>query len=92
MVVNEGNSTRLATDEEIEMELGYTRCKSGECKEELEFLRQQQAQAGMPTILPNLRQPAVEAVVTAVPTAVAETTTVEGRPAPTAYASQPTGV
>lgn len=93
MVVNEGNSTRLATDEEIELELGYTRCKSGDCKEELEILRQQQAQASMPTVLLD-SQPAVETVVTAVatalPTAVAYTT-LQGRQAPTAYASQPTG-
>ncbi|KAI1755044.1 hypothetical protein F4782DRAFT_552203 [Xylaria castorea] len=85
MVVDEGNSTRLAADEEIEMELGYTRCKSGDCKEELEILRKQQAQASMPTVLPD-SQPAVETIVTAV-----AYTTIGGRPAPTAYASQPTG-
>ncbi|KAI1115462.1 glycoside hydrolase [Nemania sp. NC0429] len=92
MVVDEGNSTRLATDEEIEMDLGYTRCKSGNCEEELEILRQQQAQANMPTILPSLQQPVVKAVVTATPTGVAEVMTAESRPAPAAYASQPTGV
>lgn len=92
MVVNEGNSTRLATDEEIETELGYTRCKSGDCIEEFEVLRQQQAQANVPTVVHD-SQPAMETVVTAVATdllSAGALTATGGRPALTAYASQPT--
>lgn len=91
MVVNEGNSTRLATDEEIEIELGYTRCKSGECTE-LEILRQQQAQANVPTIVHD-SQPAIETAVMAVATGLPPATVpgaAKGRPELTAYAIQPT--
>ncbi|KAJ8132429.1 hypothetical protein O1611_g1195 [Lasiodiplodia mahajangana] len=92
MVVNEGNSTRLATDEEIEKELGYTPCRSGGCSEELEILRQQQAEANMPTLVhdsPLATGAVVSAIVTAVPT-VTSPTLAGGRPALMAHASHPT--
>lgn len=38
MVVDEGNSTRLASERELQ-ELGYTRCETPACEAELEILR-----------------------------------------------------
>ncbi|KUI60196.1 Chitotriosidase-1 [Cytospora mali] len=48
VTADDGNSTRLATDEEIE-ELGYVRCNTPDCWEELEELRQMQAEASIAT-------------------------------------------
>jgi hypothetical protein len=43
MVFDNGNSSRLASDEELE-DLGYTRCETEDCQEELRILDQQQAE------------------------------------------------
>ncbi|GAB7349047.1 hypothetical protein MBLNU459_g8013t1 [Dothideomycetes sp. NU459] len=52
LTVDEGNSTRLATDEEIE-ELGYVRCETPDCEAELDLQRSQQAAANQATLTPE---------------------------------------
>lgn len=51
IIVDEGNATRRATDQEMEDNLGYSRCTSFECREELDLLRQQLANAHAATDL-----------------------------------------
>ncbi|KAK5678311.1 hypothetical protein LTS10_009483 [Elasticomyces elasticus] len=48
MTVDEGNTTRLATNIELE-QLGYSRCATVDCENELGTLRHQQADLGMAT-------------------------------------------
>ncbi|KAI0203375.1 glycoside hydrolase [Astrocystis sublimbata] len=91
VVVDEGNSTRAATDEELAGELGYTRCQERDCADELEELRRRLAEMDLPTVL--LDSPTTVAV-TATDTATATAMAVEGldirRPGLTAYPSRPT--
>lgn len=49
MTADDGNSTRLATDEELQEQLGYVRCKTPDCWEELEEMRLLQADADVAT-------------------------------------------
>lgn len=97
IVVDEGNSTRLASDEEIETELGYTKCKRADCAEELDTLRQQQARAGAPTAISEPWAPTAEGselvAITTVIATVATRETLSSRPSLTAYlSSKPTKI
>ncbi|OTA23824.1 hypothetical protein BTJ68_12187 [Hortaea werneckii EXF-2000] len=51
MVVDEGNSSRPAYQEEIE-ELGYERCETPDCQAELDILHEQQANASRAKAMP----------------------------------------
>lgn len=90
LTADDGNSTRLATDEEIR-QLGYTRCRTPGCWEELEELRQMQAEERMATEIPAAAMgSATDIVATATATATlvgASTTGLEAiRPTLVAYA------
>lgn len=67
VTADNGNSTRLATDEELE-ELGYTRCESPDCLTELEMLRSAQAEADMATETAAATATLVQALTTATAT------------------------
>lgn len=98
MVVDEGNSTRVATDDEMEGELGYTRCRSSECSEELDLLHHLLAEADEATqILPQTlvattTKPDVPAETTVMPPGDALVKTFGSRRTLTADFSQPTAI
>lgn len=71
MLVNDGNSTRLATDEELQEQLGYVRCKTPDCAEELDELRLMQADAALATATTDLGQQATDLVMLVAATATA---------------------
>jgi hypothetical protein len=48
-VYDEGNSTRPATDEELEEYIGIVRCASADCKEEMETLQVESAMVVQPS-------------------------------------------
>lgn len=88
ITVDDGNSTRLATDEELQEQLGYVRCKTPDCSEEMDELRLMQADAAMATATTGPATDLVLAVVTATATREgALTTGLEAtRPTLVAYA------
>lgn len=77
VTADDGNSTRLATDEEIQ-ELGYMRCRTPDCWEELEELRQIQAEASMATETAAVIGSASDLVPVPVPATATATTTPGG--------------
>jgi hypothetical protein len=86
MIVDEGNSTRRASREEIK-ELGYERCGTPDCRAELEILQQQQAELGLSTA----SLPAASASASATLTSSSPTTTSEQPGSiPVVHASVPT--
>ncbi|KAI0015402.1 hypothetical protein F4780DRAFT_87394 [Xylariomycetidae sp. FL0641] len=89
MTADEGNSTPLATDEEIEQQLGYTRCQTPDCRAELDILRQYQAEAGMATLVQTER--ALPMTTTTMTTSLSPATSSnQGQPSWTTQVSQPT--
>jgi chitinase len=68
-VVDQGNSTRAATDEELERELGILRCASADCRDEMVAFGIESAVVVVPSSLPY-------GASSAAVTAVASTTTV----------------
>lgn len=86
IIVDDGNSSRHVLDEELE-DLGYARCATPDCEMELERLRDEQAEVGLPT--QALPMPTAEVTATVTPTV---RTTSNQAPAPKlrAASSQPT--
>ncbi|PYI13869.1 hypothetical protein BO99DRAFT_39876 [Aspergillus violaceofuscus CBS 115571] len=93
MVVDEGNTTRRATPEELESELGLTRCATPDCVAELEILAHQQAEEGFATVA-NDAVKTIEAVLTPTPasstSSIIITSTHASRPGLQPGISQPT--
>lgn len=75
MTADDGNSTRLATDEELQEKLGYVRCKTPDCAEEMDELRLMQADAAMATAMTGAATDLVPAAATATATLVEASTT-----------------
>lgn len=92
MTADDSNSTRLATDEELQEQLGYVRCQMPDCSKELDEWRLMQADAAMATATTESATDLVLVAATATATATAtsagaSTTGMEAtRPTLVAYA------